>query len=1077
MKITRFLIFLLFVSIFTQDTLAGLRLRVMTGEVENVSIHRGSATFDKVNQCISNANDGTIIYLGEIDFGTANHYNQVSVESATNLPLNSAAEFMIYIDNPELSENIPVATIKPIRVNSKLMFRHFTSDISRKITGIKPVYLVWKKHSSNLYAVNFRSVAIDKNDGLTSEAVSHPIYSPYAQSDNFFINDGFVNERYGVIEGADGLSVNLGAIDFGKNDYNKILVDISNNKNIPPDGVLEIYLDKEEEPLQPESNFTIDMSQIESEISPTMYGIFFEDINRAVDGGISAELIFNRSFEEKNLPSSCTYDPVNKVAKAPHKPVYSNTSVYRDFTIPWNIDNTHPGWTIDADKETEYRIFVDDLRPLAPTNMKSLRVEIKNYTSPFRIINSGFNGIHMKEGDEYRLTFYINAESNFNKNIIAQIVNSQNEIITNANFETINDGKWKKYETILIPNKTVNDGKFIFLLESAGNINIDFISLFPVKTFRNRENGLREDVAQLVADLKPAFVRWPGGCIVEGLTMENRVKWKNTIGDPMQRPGEYNLWGYHSTNTFGYHEFLQFCEDIQAKSVFVCNAGVSCDARNGDFYTDDELETLIQEALDAIEYATGDASTKWGAERAKNGRKEPFILDYIEVGNENHGEMYARYFNRFYNSIRKKYPEITIITAIGEHEQLGMLNKFDMNDPHFYNDPHWFYQNTNFFDRVERKGYKTYVGEYACNMSVGRGNMDAALSEAAFMIGMERNSDLVTMTSYAPLLENPFYTSTGVNMIHVKNDDVMGRSSYYVQKMFSENRPDVNIRIDSRFGEIKTDPDPIGHIGLGSYNTSVEYKNIKVIEDGKVIYESDFVNRPDEWEFIRGNWKIEDECIKQTSTNGYNIAVLKTHKFNSKKVTVEVEAIKRGGEEGFVILFGHKDVENTYQLTLGSYSNRWTIFEKYTEGVHSTLNEDRPTLNIINNREYKISLMIDNDQWACRVNNIPRLQYEHKNQQRQYAIAGLDKEKNELIIKVVNAEELPMTTTLNIKNSTGTESTGKSVTLSSSSRNDENTFNNPHLITTVEEEIAGVASTFKYTFKPLSTTILRLKLK
>lgn len=182
--------------------------------------------------------------------------------------------------------------------------------------------------------------------------------------------------------------------------------------------------------------------------------------------------------------------------------------------------------------------------------------------------------------------------------------------------------------------------------------------------------------------------------------MENRVNWKNTIGKPELRKGEYNLWGYHSTNGFGYHEFLQYCEDIGCKAMFVCNAGMSCDGRNGDFYDDDQVEGLIQDALDAIEYATGDAeTTRWGAERARNGHPEPFTLDYIEVGNENHSAMYAKYYNRFYKRIREAYPDITIITCLPMSEQLGWIDGYDMNDPHFYNFPSWFYSNTDYFDR------------------------------------------------------------------------------------------------------------------------------------------------------------------------------------------------------------------------------------------------------------------------------------------------------------------------------------------------------------------------------------------
>lgn len=549
----------------------------------------------------------------------------------------------------------------------------------------------------------------------------------------------------------------------------------------------------------------------------------------------------------------------------------------------------------------------------------------------------------------------------------------------------------------------------------------------------------------------------------------------------MKKPCEYNLWGYHSTNGFGYHEFLQYCEDMGAKAMFVCNAGMSCDGRNGDYYDDEEVEVLIQDALDAIEYATGDAkTTKWGAERAKNGHPEPFTLDYIEVGNENHSAMYAKYYNRFYKRIREAYPDITIITCLPMSDQLSWLDGYDMNDPHFYNFPSWFYSNTDYFDKFPREeGHKTYVGEYACNMGVGAGNMEGALSEGAFVMGMERNSDLVTMTSYAPLMENT-KCRMGVNLILVKNDDVIGRSSYWVERMFTDNRPDVNLAIDTQLGLLPDKTTPVGGIGLGTYQTAAEYSNIRISVDGEEVYSSDLESNPGEWAVASGNWKIENGKLIQPDENGTGSIMLRDQWLDavkSKIVSVEFDAKKLGGKEGFVLKFGAKDPANCYQMTLGSFGNAWTIFQSVADDNAFVLNTDRPTTRIETGRTYHVKLVIKNkDILECWIDGRKDLTYDNSYVQRQYAIAGLDRTNGEVIVKVINAEDVPMRTKLNFHNAEF-EPQGKRISLWANSKHEENTFEERNRIMPVEDVVNNVSSSMDVTFRPQSMTVLRFKLK
>lgn len=831
----------------------------------------------------------------------------------------------------------------------------------------------------------------------------------------------------------------------------------------------------------PLTRIDIDVAQEKAEIAPTMYGVFFEDINRSADGGIYAELLFNRGFEEANLPSGCTYNPADKRVYAPHKSVYSSPEQLRSWSIPWNIEDKHPGWTIECPADGEYSVRIGDTDHLGVESSKAMYLTIDRHAAPFRLVNSGFYGLAVETGKKYDLRFYIKAASGYKGGVTAEILTAGNEVIASKRFALKGDGEWKYFETVMKPSQTLNDGRFALRFDAAGALEIDYVSLFPQETFHNRPNGLRRDVAQFVADLKPAFMRWPGGCIVEGLTMENRVNWKNTIGKPELRKGEYNLWGYHSTNGFGYHEFLQYCEDMGAQAMFVCNAGMSCDGRNGDYYDDEEVEVLIQDALDAIEYATGDAkTTKWGAERAKNGHPAPFTLDYIEVGNENHSAMYAKYYNRFYKRIRETYPDITIITCLPMSDQLAWIDGYDMNDPHFYNFPSWFYSNTDYFDKFPREeGHKTYVGEYACNMGVGSGNMEGALSEGAFMMGMERNSDLVTMTSYAPLMENT-KCRMGVNLILVRNDDVIGRSSYWVERMFTDNRPDVNLATDTQLGLLPDKTTPVGGIGLGTYQTAAEYSNIRISVDGEQVYASDLDKNPEEWIVVSGDWKIGNGKLAQSDENGTGTVMLRDQWLDavgSKIVSVEFDAKKLGGKEGFVLKFGAKDPANCYQLTLGSFGNAWTIFQSVADGNAFVLNTDRPTTRIETGRTYHVKLVIKNkDILECWIDGRKDLTYDNSYVQRQYAVAGLDRTNGEVIVKVINAEDVPMRTKLNFRNAEF-EPQGKRISLWANSKHEENTFEERNRIVPVEDVFNNVSSSMEVTFRPQSMTVLRLKLK
>jgi alpha-L-arabinofuranosidase len=291
----------------------------------------------------------------------------------------------------------------------------------------------------------------------------------------------------------------------------------------------------------------------------------------------------------------------------------------------------------------------------------------------------------------------------------------------------------------------------------------------------------------MLADLKPGFIRFPGGCIVEGIMLSNRFQWKHSIGDIARRQGTFDLWGYYNTFGLGFHEYLQLCEDLRADAMYVINAGLSCQFRREETISDPaKLQALVDDSLDALEYAMGPTSSRWGSLRAQNGHPEPFVIKYVEIGNENWGAQYHKNYRVFLDAIKGKYPNVI---TIADSQKMGGA-PIAMADDHYYNNHGFFFDHVNQYDKTDRKGPKIYVGEYAVNRGVGRGNLMGALAEAAFLMGLERNADLVRICSYAPLFVNVNDRSWPVNLIEFDTARVVGRTSYQVEKLFALNRPD-----------------------------------------------------------------------------------------------------------------------------------------------------------------------------------------------------------------------------------------------------------------------------------------------
>jgi len=508
--------------------------------------------------------------------------------------------------------------------------------------------------------------------------------------------------------------------------------------------------------------FELDLRKNGASIQSSMYGLFFEDINFGADGGLYAELIKNRSFD------------------------------FPQALMGWKsfgkVDLRNEGGPFDR-------------------NPNYVRLNNSGHGHKHTgIENEGFTGIGIERGKTYRFSVWARGVENARQKIRIELIDFRNNPFERKEIE-IDSREWKKYEVILTPRRTEIHASLRVFLASEGPVDLEHVSLFPTDTWKGRENGLRKDLVEALAELKPMIFRFPGGCIVEGTDLETRYNWKKSIGQVENRPLNENRWHYTFTHRFfpdyfqtygmGFYELFLLSEDIGAEPLPVVNVGLSCQYQNSDescHVPVDQLDEYVQDALDLIEFANGSADTKWGKIRAEMGHPEPFNLKYIGIGNEQWGPEYPARLEVFVKAIRKQYPEIQIIGSSGPHSdgkefdylwpEMARL-KVDLVDEHYYRSPEWFLSQARRYDNYDRKGPKVFAGEYACHPGNRKNNFQSALCEAAFMTGLERNADVVYMATYAPLLAHVDAWQWRPDLIWFDNFNVVRTPNYYVQKLYA----------------------------------------------------------------------------------------------------------------------------------------------------------------------------------------------------------------------------------------------------------------------------------------------------
>lgn len=513
--------------------------------------------------------------------------------------------------------------------------------------------------------------------------------------------------------------------------------------------------------------------QVAKPISDMLMGVFFEDINYAADGGLYAELIQNRGFE---------YHPSDKKYRD------------KDWTSTY-------AWSIKGER-ADFR--VDSVQPLHPNNPHYAILTTQD--NKVALVNSGFDGIAVNKGDTYNFSVYARQLQNLGGKVEVRLLSEKMGLLGRATI-VLTSSQWKAIKVNLTASASASDARLELQPLQAGSYAFDMVSLFPQKTFKGRKNGLRPDLAKTIADLHPRFIRFPGGCVAHGDGIDNIYKWKNSIGPLEARVPDRNLWNYHQSMGLGYFEYFQFCEDIGAEPVPVLAAGVPCQnsshggggQQGGIPMT--EMGKYVQDILDLVEYANGGVNTTWGKKRAEAGHPKPFNLKYIGIGNEDLiTEIFRERFEMIYKALREAHPEITIIGTAGpffegtdyvEGWKIASALDIPVIDEHYYQSPGWFINNQNFYDKYDRSKSKVYLGEYAASLPGGnKTNLETALAEAAYLTSLERNGDVVHMTSYAPLLAKEGHTQWNPDLVYFTNTEIKPTIGYYVQQLYGQHAGD-----------------------------------------------------------------------------------------------------------------------------------------------------------------------------------------------------------------------------------------------------------------------------------------------
>jgi alpha-L-arabinofuranosidase len=798
-------------------------------------------------------------------------------------------------------------------------------------------------------------------------------------------------------------------------------------------------------------SLSIDVAKPAHPISPRLFGIFFEDINFGGDGGLNAELVKNGSFEFPQRLMGWSASPQN-LAKA----------------------------DVQASHET----------PAFAANPHYLR--LRSASGPTGAVNEGFRGIGVRAGEQYLFSAYARADGD-NSNLHVALVTPDGKRLAAAELNGLGKN-WSEHSAVLTPNETSPKAQLVLTLARPDTVDIDLVSLYPEKTWKGRSHGLRADLVEMLAEMKPAFVRFPGGCIVEGSNLSRRYQWKTTIGALPERRLIINRWNsefahrpapdYFQSFGLGFYEFFLLAEDLGAEALPIVNCGMACQFNTGELVPLDELGPYIQDALDLIEFANGAPTTTWGAKRAAMGHPEPFAMKMLGIGNEQWGLQYFERYKLFARVVKEKHPEIELVSGSGPFpadekfrfawRELRAL-KAEVVDEHCYAMPDWFLRSATRYDDYDRGGPKVFMGEYAAQ-SVdivspdNRNNLRCALAEAAFMTGLERNSDIVVMSSYAPLLGHEEAWQWRPNLIWFDNLTSYATPNYYVQQMFSRNRGDVVLPV--RLSDVRPPEPASGRIGLTTEQAAAEFRDVRITVGGQTLDAADAFNDEGHRTIFRGNWQFQDGVIRQADRG----ATARAHfgDFAWKDYTVSLKARKIARRGGLGVIVRNSPGGSYLLWNLGAGNTEQHSFQAHlaSHSVDDTTVE-RKAGSITPSQWYNLKIELNGSKARCYLDGelIHDLDIPPPNLPRLFAAASHDNSSGEVILKVVNPTNANTEVDLNLAGVAGLDS-ATAIVLRGKPE-DENSINEPRKVAPTTETIDVSHPHFVHSFPPYSLSVLR----
>lgn len=833
-------------------------------------------------------------------------------------------------------------------------------------------------------------------------------------------------------------------------------------------------------------------------ISDTLYGIFLEDINHALDGGLYAELIKNRSFE---------YGPIAGNQNRHGWSVWPGNGSSSAFTV------------IDGSKDGSC---------LHENNPHYARLSNTEGTERLYLSNKGYlSGMNIKGQEEYVFSVYLKSPDGYDGTVSVEL-NRQGAALARGEISGITD-QWARYELTLTAGEQTAGADLadstlaLDLGIDGGTVDLDMVSLMPADTYQGLP--IRRDLGEMLEALHPSFLRFPGGCVIEGRDEESMYSWKDSIGGGAQltvgdvtstggievRPQGYSIWKgtqnhpYYTSYGIGFYEFFELCEVLDCLPVPVLNAGMTCQVQSPRYIVyeqnSEEFRQCIQDALDLVEFCRGDASTRWGGVRIAMGHEAPFPLQYIGIGNEQWQSEYFQHYRLFVEAFNEAalenpalYGDIRLIVAnsTSSGDRVGWNYVEDcadwgdeitaLVDEHYYEAPSFFFTNTHRYDSYDRESQaRVFLGEYAAQSNT----LEAALAEAAYMTGLEKNGDVVEMACYAPLFGNRLQSQWSPDMIWFDSTAAYGSVNYYVQQLFACNKGVTNLPADLTV-DAASSPDLSGRVGLGSWQTSVAYDHLTVTDNatGESLYQEDFDDGelPADMTVWEGDWSVKDGRLIQSHTG--NPADISTGDslyvgdpdWSNYTLTVEAEILS--GSEGFLIPICVRDAANNMFWNIGGWGNTVSCLQIVSGGSKSgQISGTVKNVKLQHGKVYTIRVTVDGSHVEGYLDDVKYLDYRYEAPQSLYESANLDA-NGDLIIKLVNptAQAIPVDTRLEGFKAEQYVKEAEVTVLSGDSLSAVNSFDEPEKMIPVSKAMA-IDETFLYEAPARSLTILRIPAK